>query len=439
MSKFLIPLIALLLMVSSAVGEVSLSSASFEASLGQKYESNLLSDWTQIADYTSTGHFAIKLYPFANLELNGSIDRNLINVKENTDPIADTSYENFGQDTIITWGEDLDEVLESLSTVTTGLHLTYIPTPANSRFSVYINGGVGRRSYDDRESPGVDTINHRGTVTLLNRDFQRYNTTDYDLTAATGYQYSPRVHLRSELAYIYNDYTNAVVLNDMVNSKRTIDAVVGGNWSIKGSNVLDLEVGLSDQTINRTFVDTTLEFPSPGVTDTTESSGSPDLKTQTLYLSPRFSRKLGERTGVTLTGTYRSFVTGSDIIVAGEAAQLLDPFATVWEGSGVMLSIKTFLIPRLITTLGVGYWDKTYLRHLEGYDDERYPSRQYRVAERIDKKSSIYMGLQMPLPKTWGGLNIEPVLSVEYGDNSSTIETYDYFGWDLALGVSVKR
>lgn len=423
MSRVIIPLFALLLMAGSTIGEVSLPSASFEASLGHKYETNLLSDWTQIADYTSSGHFAIKLYPFANLELNGSVDRNLIRIKENTDPIADTSYENYGQDTIITLGDDLDEVLESLSTVTTGVHLTYIPTGANSRQSLYFTGGIGRRSYDSGP-------------------FEIYNTTDYDLTMATGYQHAPRVHLRSELAYVYNDYTKAEFLNDMVNSKQTIDAVIGANWSISGSNVLDFELGLSEQNINRTFIgDTTLPDTTvvPWQFYDSSWSGNEDLRTRTLYLSPRFSRQLGEKTGISLTGTYRNFVSGSDIIVAGEAAELLDPFATVWEGTGVTLSIKTFLIPRVITTLGVGYWDKTYLRHMESYLVDGFGSPQYRPADREDQKSSIYLGLQMPLPKTWGGLNIEPVLSVEYGDNSSTIETYDYFGWDLGFGISVKR
>lgn len=438
MKRVIIPLIALLLMAASAIGEVSLPSVSLEASLGHAYESNLLSDWSQIADYTTTGHFAAKLYLSSNLELKGSIDRSLIRTKESSEPLADTTTINFGQDTIITVGDDLDEVLKSLSSVTSGLHLTYIPTAGNSQLSVYLSGGVGRHSYDDRNSQLYDTIGFAGDTTYLKRDFKIYNTTDYDVMAAFGFQYSPRIHLRVEAAFVYNDYTRAVFLNDMVNNKRALDFVTGVNWSVSGTNVIDLELGLSGQTINRTFVDTTVDLPSPGIYDTSITFGKPDLVIQTLYISPRFSRQLGEKTGVSLTGTYRNFVKGSDLIVAGDAAELLDPFATVWEGAGLSLSVKTFLVPRLITTIGLGYWNKTYLKHIELYD-AGFPSLQPRVVDREDTKKAFYIGFQMPLPKTWGGLNIEPVVSVEYGDNSSTMQTYDYFGWDLGIGVSLKR
>ncbi len=417
----LLSIVAALFAAFSVSAEISLPSASFEASLGQKYEENLLRDWTQISDYTSTGHAAVKLYFTPALELNASIDRSWIRLKESTEPRMDTSITNFGLDTNIVPGVDLDELLKGLSTITTGLHATFIPTVANSRLSVYFTGGVGRHSYDGET-------------------FQIYNTTDYDILGGVGYQYSPRVHLRSEVAYNYNDYTNAEYLNDMVNSKQSIDLVGGANWSISGTNVLDLEVGLSEQNINATFIDTAYGVDNPPVIDTIITDGMRDKVTRTIYLSPRFSRQLGERTGVTLTYTYRNFVSGSDIIVAGEAASLLDPFATVWEGSGVTLAIKTFLIPRLITTFGLGYWDKTYLRHLKGFKDEPWwPSYDYRPADRSDEKSSIYFGFQMPLPKTWAGLSIEPVLSGEYSDNSSTIDQYDTFDWNVSLGVSLRR
>jgi hypothetical protein len=324
------------------------------------------------------------------------------------------------EDTTIVPGADLDEVLKGLSTVTTGLHTTFIPTGANSRFSLYFTGGIGRRSYDGES-------------------FRIYNTTDYDISGAVGYQYSPRLHFRSELAFTYGDYIKAEFLDDMVNSKQTIDVVGGGNWSISGSNVLDLESGYTEQRINKTFVDTTGWIPIDGEFVPNLDQGDMDNTVRSVYLSPRFSRQMGERTGVSITMTYRSFVSGSDIVVAGEAANLLDPFATVWEGSGVTLAVKTFLIPRLITTIGLGYWDKTYLQHLQSYLVDGFGSPQYRPADRIDEKSSIYFSFQMPLPKTRGGLTIEPALSVEYSDNSSTIDKYDTFDWDLSLGVSVRR
>ena len=435
-------LVAALFAAFSASAEISLPNASFEASLGPKYENNLLQDWTQISDYTTSGHGAVKLYFGPTLELNASIDRNWIRLKESTEPPVDTSYANFGADTVLTSGVDLDELLKGLSTTTIGIHATYIPTGASSRLSLYFTGGVGRREYDKLDIMIGDASTPAEDDSIAVPDFQIYNTTDYDISGAAGYQYSPRVHLRGEIAFNYNDYTNAEYINDMVNSKRTIDLVGGGNWSISGSNVIDLELGLSEQNINRTFVgDTTLaDFTvSPPQFYDSSWGGKEDIKVRSLYLSPRYSRGLGERTGVSITGTYRSFISGSDIVAAGDAASLLDPFATVWEGSGVTLSVKTFLIPRLITTFGLGYWDKTYLQHLKGYPVDGQVQLNYVAEDREDEKSSIYFGFQMPLPKNSWGFSIEPALGVEYSDNTSTIDKYDTADWDLSFGISVKR
>jgi hypothetical protein len=302
-----------------------------------------------------------------------------------------------------------------------------------------LSGGVGRHVYDHRNTYALDTIGYQGDTSVHKRDFKIYNTTDYDITVGTGYQYNPRLHLRSQLAFNHHEYTKAYFRDDIVNSNRIIDGVVGGNWSISGSDVLDLEMGYSNQTINRTYVDTTTIIDTVNVLIyDVYDDGDKDLRVGTVYLSPRFSRQLGNRTGINVTGTYRSFVSGSDVIVAGETAELLDPFATAWEGVGATVNIKSFLIPRLITSLSFGYWDKSYLQHEELRPTE-IGNYVPTPVDRDDTKKSVYLGLQMPLGKTWGGLMIEPVGSVEYSDNSSTIDRYDYFSWDIALGVSLKR
>jgi len=437
----------LLVLVAVSGHAVSLSDFAFEASIGGKYESNLLGDWTQLSDFTGTGHFAAKAYPLANLELSGSVDRSLIRLKESTEPKVDTSIEIFTGDTVYLAHEDLDEVLNSLSSVTTGVDLTWIPTSASSKFSLYFTGGIGRHAYDKRNLSvlndsayaAYDTIQFKGDTTIHKRDFKIYNTTDYNFTVGAGYQYSPRVNLRSELAFNHHEYTNAYFRNDMVNSNRIVDVLVGGNWSVAGTNVLDLEMGFTGQEVNRTFVDTAI-IPrlNPPRIDTVIADGQPDHDVGTIYLSPRFSRQIGKRTGVNLTGTFRGFVSGSDIVVAGETAELLDPFATAWEGAGATLNIKTFLIPRLITNLSFGYWDKSYLKYEELRRNESGNFVPTPV-DRDDTKKSVYLGFQMPLAKTLGGLTIEPVASVEYSDNSSTIDRYDYFNWDLSVGVSIRR
>ncbi len=440
MIKTTIALIPLLLTPAVAVYSMSLSSFSFEASIGQKYENNLLSDWTQISDFTSTGHFAVKAYPFPKLELSGSIDRNLIRIKENTEPGYDTIITgNFNPDTTFVLKEDLDEVLNSLSAVNSSVNLTWIPTAANSRFSVYITGGIGRNAYDDRNTFAFDTVQYLGDTTVHKRDFKIYNTTDYNFTAAFGYQYSPGIHLRSQIAVNHHEYTNAFFLKNVGHSNRIVDAVLGGNWSIIGSFVMDMESGFSVQTIERTYVDTitivdTVNLLIYDVYD----DGVSDLRVGTVYLSPRFSLQLNSRTGINVTGTYRHFVSGSDIIVAGETAVLLDPFAVAWEGHGATINVKSYLIPRLITNLSVGYWDKKYLQH-EELRQTGFGNYVPTPVDRNDIKKSIYLGFQMPMPKSWGNLTIEPVFSIEYSDNSSTIDRYDYFRWVISLGVAIRR
>lgn len=363
-----------------------------EFSANQGYNGNLFDVEDRITDYSTGGHVGLKYYPMSTLELFGTGD--YTNYKE-TDP---------------------------LSSFSRGLKATYIPLNPGSRLALHFEGEFGRMSY-------------RGD------SLQAYNTNTIRFMLSTGYQFRPRIHLRANSSWRFTDYTETVAGDDVINDKIELDMVAGVNINIFGSNALDLEIGVAQ---TRYDEDTLMEVPNPELFTIDTVAVSYGHRLRTIYFSPTFSRPLGKRTGLNITAAFRKFASGGDVVVRGAASGVLDPLTPIYEGTGLFMKVKTFLIPKLITTFGVGYWDKTHLA-TEVLDSiphpiiEGYWIPDYQAREREDDQSRAFVSAQMPIPGGPHGFYVEPSVIVSYRDNSSTIQEYNYYGWSVSVGVSLKR
>jgi hypothetical protein len=357
----------------------------YEVGLNGGYTGNLLQDSTNLEDSYSTTQASFKYYPFSTIEvdLTGQY----------------TSYsKTFGLSNFLYSGE-----------------ITYIPTREGASVAVYLSGKYDRTRYREK--------------------FESFDNANTHLTAALEYVMEPSVRLRAGSRLTVTRYVNA----DSVDADHEkYDLFAGLNFVVFGSNSLDIEAGWG--TTNFSFIDDTVQ---PSIKF---NPGSSDGYFRSFYVSPRISRPLGSKTGISVTYNYRHFTGADHSVVAGYSTGYLSPWATMYEGSSVTLQLKSHLIPRMIVTTGVGYWDKTYLRtrnrilgtiYGEGWS---YSGWIYEngVSPRKDYFSRFYIGVQRPISFGVSGL-IEPTMTIGYGENRSSDDAYNYSSPTVTVQLVYRR
>jgi hypothetical protein len=276
-----------------------------------------------------------------------------------------------------------------------GAGITIIPTSQNSPISFYISGDFNNRSYRDA--------------------FRDFNTNEWEIVSSLGYTVINSFRLRAGVSFESTDF-----VNDEDADKESYQIFSGFNLSLPGSNSLDLEFGHSFANYN--FIDTSTIFTFPQALE--EFNG--DLKS--FYISPRFSRPLGNRAGFNITYSYSEFTDEEDKVVYAYSSGFLSPWASVWAGKSVTVNLKAYPFREMIATAGFGYFTKTYLNSLE---------LKYILHDRHDYQRSWYISLSWPMPSRMG-LYIEPSLQVSFTNNSSTYRLYDYKNLTGVIGFTFR-
>jgi hypothetical protein len=334
------------------------------------YTENLLNDSTDVDDSFSAYNGSINIYPVHFLELQGTADY--------------TYYSEFF----------------NLSNINAGLGLTLIPTPEASPLSLYFSTKFDGRRY--RES------------------FEAFDNNTYVATASAGYRLQANLLLRAGLA----DNSNHYLYSDK-GDKETTEAFLGLNTTFLGRNSFDLEFGFG--LADYKYIPSDLRY----LDINNPENDLEDGRLEIIYAMPRISRPLGSRTGINLTYTYRSFMNSQDGLVFGSSVGLLSPWNSVWEGHALTLNVKTYLLPGMIASGGVGYWEKTFLPSLEG---EAFFLVRSARADRVEVQRKWYLQFQRPLATRFGLL--QPSLRVDYVSNSSSTDLYRYSGFSLSLGIT---
>ncbi|MEE8578158.1 MAG: hypothetical protein V3T31_12970, partial [candidate division Zixibacteria bacterium] len=323
---------------------------------------NLLKDSTELYDDYTSSAVTLNLYPLSMTELS-----------------ITTSY---------TYYQALDE----LSNLLYSASLSFIPTNDSSDFSFFLNARASRQDYNNED---VD----------INRN--EFASSAYAGLMSAGYKLKPTVHLRAGISFDATGY-----VDDRVRDKLGWEAFTGLNFSFLGSNSIDIEGGFAfggydhlDGGFGDGFIDSmsqanlidldtidirtisidsfTTLYGVAQIQDSAYAATSHSLDTayeglsssnlNYIYFSPRFSRPLGSKTGLNITYTHRSFIGEDNAAVFGYSFGLLSPWASIYEGDALSVTIKTLLVPSSIITVGGSYWDKSFL---EVVDDSRSVPRR---------------------------------------------------------------
>jgi len=407
--KTLIVAIVLLLTGSA---QADLGFAAFEAGINAGHTENLLQDSSDIADSYRSANLALSLYPvsIAEIKLTGNY----------------TFYDG----------------VPGLSNFVGGGGLTLIPLSTSSRFSIYFSGNYRKRDYRE------------GNIEVRNDE---YNTTDIDGIVSFGYRLRPNLRLRAAALYkatLYEktDYIDSTISPPAtasiqhVSDKTDRDFLAGFNWTLPGSNVLDIEAG---------YMIGNLQEVDPEQQGLIELDRGDTVAYNFLidgghlkawYISPRFSRPLGKRSGFSITYTHRRFVDKADsTVVYGYSTGLQSPWVSSFEGQAIQINFKTYMLEKMIVTAGFGYQEKTFIDVLEMARVKRSGSGEvvivlnklYGWNERSDQQRRAYFGIQVPIPMR-GGLVLEPSLNFSYTSNSSSVEVYEYSDFRITSGINIR-
>jgi len=363
------------------------------------YTNNLLSEAVGYDDSHSTTRASLKHYPLAGVRLN-----------------LDGEYTYYGN-------------LYRLSNWVGRTGLAWIPTAADSPTSFYVEGSFDIRRY-------------RG-------DYEEFDNNNGLLKAALGHTFNETLRIRTGAKFNATSYINSDTTTDA--DYEQYELFAGLNATLFGTTSFDLETGVG--LTRYSYIDATVDSVIPPIMPGLPGQAPPnqflqDGNFEAFYVSPRISHPLGDRTGISLTYTYRQFFNIDDAVVLGYTTDFLSPWASFFDGSAIQLRVKSLLVPHMIVNAGFGYWDKTYLRTIEQslVEVELYPGYSIEELRWLDPKDAgsredemlrLYIGFQRPFA-IGGGAIVEPRLSLDYTHNSSSLDSYDYSSTAVAAGITYR-
>jgi hypothetical protein len=372
-----------------------------EGSLGESSTSNLFSDSTGQNDAYSSLSLDLGYYPL-----------DLARVK------LISEYTAYGANV-------------RLNNLLYGAGITVLPLSDESPFSVYLEANYRDREYID---------NRRDTAAISANEF---SGREYDLLLALGYDLTDLFQLR--LGYSRKSFGYGI---EGVNDRETDEFYLGSNFSLFERLGIDFELGYSAGKYQH--IDTIVVAPNgdplprrsitPG--DQYDILLEDDLNSS--YFSARLSSPLGRKTGLVLTWSRRQFVDRDEAaIIYGYSTGYLSPWVNRYAGDAVLASLKTYVVPRVIVTVDVGYWSRDHIKVVEReFRANRFgqiiPTINLLYAQtRSDHRRRINITLQMPLTHEREPF-IEPSLHLGYTDNNSTVRVYEYVDFSVSGGIKIR-
>jgi hypothetical protein len=336
----------------------------------------------------------------------------------------------------------------ALSNFTGQVGLTLIPTPENSKTTVYFSANMKRQDYRDMELEDTGT----GTSSV---SLSEYPNRNYDLLLSVEQQLWRSLRVRTGFQFKATGYA-AGSLRDRYEHQ----VYLGGNMALTGSTALDIEGGYRFGDYYH-LVDSLALYWGIRLNRLTSSSFVGD-NLEWFYFSPRLSQSIGKRTGVSVTYLHRNFVRleqgafiwGNSVYIwngatfaEGMSTSLISPWGGVYEGNTVTLKVKTYLVPKVTLSASFGYADKTFLTAHDGYDYDSTgtptivrPSTRY-VKEgrgyRHDLERRYNVTILVPLP-SHSGYYLEPSLKIDYTDVNSNKPWYSYTAFGLSGEIKVR-
>ncbi len=318
-----------------------------------------------------------------------------------------------------------------LSNFAGAVDVTFFPMKEDSPLSLYLNA------------------NYKPTI--YREAFEKFENNVMSANIALGYELKKYLNLRAGFELTSTDYTNeagtdtveSFAVYNISGDQDQYELFVGGNLTFLGANVLDVELGYAS--VNLSYVEMpTDSFFNPVVMDMVPRdhiiAGIDSLREGNMgsfYISPRLSRPIGSKTGINITYIYREFQDVEDMVIPGLSTQFLSPWSSVYDGHAVTATIKTFVLPNFIISSGIGYFDKKYLNSEKERVVRLGGMPPYEIDYREDEMTKFYWSIKRPIA-TKSNLYLEPAVQIDYSDNKSTNDFYDYNAFSMTFGLVAK-
>lgn len=305
----------------------------------------------------------------------------------------------------------------NLNNLQSGGGFTFIPLNDSSKASLYFSGSYRDYSYKKENSTNSSEFISKSINGIASFGYKPCELGQFRL----GYQFQLT-------GYGDENFEDKL--------EHTIFA--GINRTFLKNNSIDIETGYSFGNFN--YLDSSFGALN-GILDHFDSLR--DESINSIYYSLRYSRPLGNKSGISLSFSKRAFQNKDDFkstVVLGYTSGFQDPWESLFEGESYQLKLKTYILPRFITSFGFAYLEKDYFRHIEEtiFNDPFLGDIRLvttlRPQERYDFSRRYYLNFQYPIVLSKSSY-IEPSLKFEYTRNSSTIDVYDYE--DLTISGSL--
>lgn len=378
---------------------------------------NLFKNATKVKDKFSSYNATLNLYPIHFVQFNIFSEYNYYGKNSNLTDIINTLSEYNGFDNN-----------SDLTNFKYGGGFTLLPLSDSSAFSLFINMNYQEYSYKD----------------ALTTNSSEFSDKDVNGIFSLGYQLNEKTNIRSGFNYVLTGYAS-----DSVTDKKSNEIFAGLNFSIFGSNAIDIEGGYTfekyDYLPEYKVYENLGGLVSPY--DISPGKGYSFLEEADLnsfYFSFRFSRPLGQKTGIALNYSFREFTDIKDSsIIYGYSTGYLSPAISSYEGNSIQAKIKTYLIPYTILNIGMGYWNSSYLKILETieiineFNEFENMTNTKNAEVREDDKYRIFASLSVPIVTSSGRL-FEPSITLDYTDNESSIGNYTYSDFTATFSLNIK-
>ncbi len=365
------PLIAVIFILAA----FSISNGEINASfnLGGGYNGNLFNDSLASEDSYSTISGNIDYYPSSSVQLSV-----------------------FGQYSAYKTNNDLSNIYG-------GGSIKVIPTGEASLVSVIFSGEMSHQEF--------------GSL------YNLYSQNNFGTDALIIYQVAPKININSRVSYAAVSY-----FNSDYGSRNGLALSGGLNFTPFGSNsfnfMANYYMGRYDQ------MPTDLDSSPGGRSNRTDDYDSYSLTD----ISLRYSRPIGERTGVSVSLGQRYIRYDESFIVADFDVDNLSPMSDLWDGPSGSVFIKHIFANQYKLVLKSSYAEKSYIETTEQSTDEIILDQQNL---RSDSFASFLISLSRPITIGTGNI-LTPTLSVSYSSNGSTENLYDYSGLSASLSMNIR-
>ncbi len=389
--------IVTLLVLILPINSVFASNFDFEFGLNSGRTGNVLKDKSSLGDTYVSAFARTNYHPFASTQIRLQTEY--------------TSYKN----------------MSSLGSILYGAGGTYIPTPDSSKFQVYLSGNIQKLEYRGDDA------------SLRTSDF---NSSNWDASVSAGYNLSEQIRARAGFIFKSIGYGH-----EEIDDRQTKEIFSGLNLSLPGNNVLDIEGGYTTGNFEYVYPwtdfpqgDSVLIVPRSPIDSSEAYSVLEESKLNSYYIAPRFSRSLGQRTGLSITYMRRRFTNfNDDAFIYGYSTGRVSPWVSSYEGDAISITVKSFLIPKIIVSAGFGYWDRSYNNIVEAEAEQPvFPLTVLNnIQERKDFRRQLFLNLQWPTT-LFTGRFAEPSIRIEHISNSSSINVYDYSDFTISSSLLVR-